>query len=206
MTSSRTKAADVPHSLLLVDDDRLILTTLGNGLSAVGYRVSVAESADEAEELLAGGLRPDLALLDVRMPGRDGLELARRLDQLDHIPFVLLTAFGDRELVEQANAVGALAYLVKPLDVPQLVPAIEAAIARAGEISELRETRRQLRQALDGDRQISVATGIVMVQHRIGRQAAFEVLRRSARSQRKKLAEVADEVVVAQEALNLARD
>lgn len=206
MTSSRTKAAGVPNSLLLVDDDRLILTTLGNGLSAVGYRVSVAESADEAEELLAGGLRPDLALLDVRMPGRDGLELARRLDQLDHIPFVLLTAFGDRELVEQANAVGALAYLVKPLDVPQLVPAIEAAIARAGEISELRETRRQLRQALDGDRQISVATGIVMVQHRIGRRAAFEALRRSARSQRKKLAEVADEVVVAQEALNLARD
>lgn len=180
-----------PRSLLLVDDDRLILATLSSGLMAAGYVVAEAESVDEAEELLAGGLRPDLVLLDVRMPGRDGLELARRLAEFDRIPFLLLTAFGDREFVEQANEVGALAYLVKPIDVPQLIPAVEAAIARAGEISELRETHRQLRQALDGDRQISVATGIVMVQHRLGRKEAFEMLRRSARSQRKKLAVVA---------------
>lgn len=186
-----------PRSLLLVDDDRLILATLSSGLMAAGYVVAEAESVDEAEELLAGGLRPDLVLLDVRMPGRDGLELARRLAEFDRIPFLLLTAFGDREFVEQANEVGALAYLVKPIDVPQLIPAVEAAIARAGEISELRETHRQLRQALDGDRQISVATGIVMVQHRLGRKEAFEMLRRSARSQRKKLAVVADEVVAA---------
>ena len=192
-----------PRSLLLVDDDRLILATLSSGLMAAGYVVAEAESVDEAEELLAGGLRPDLVLLDVRMPGRDGLELARRLAEFDRIPFLLLTAFGDREFVEQANEVGALAYLVKPIDVPQLIPAVEAAIARAGEISELRETHRQLRQALDGDRQISVATGIVMVQHRLGRKEAFEMLCRSARSQRKKLAVVADEVVAAQEALNL---
>lgn len=192
-----------PRSLLLVDDDRLILATLSSGLMAAGYVVAEAESVDEAEELLAGGLRPDLALLDIRMPGRSGIELARRLADYDRIPFVLLTAFGDREFVEEANAVGALAYLVKPIDVPQLIPAVEAAIARAGEINDLRETHRQLRQALDGDRQISVATGIVMVQHRLGRKEAFEVLRRSARSQRKKLSVVADEVVAAQEAMNL---
>ena len=77
---------------------------------AAGYVVAEAESVDEAEELLAGGLRPDLVLLDVRMPGRDGLELARRLAEFDRIPFLLLTAFGDREFVEQANEVGALAY------------------------------------------------------------------------------------------------
>lgn len=170
---------------------------------AAGYVVAEAESVDEAEELLAGGLRPDLALLDIRMPGRSGIELARRLADYDRIPFVLLTAFGDREFVEEAKAIGALAYLVKPIDVPQLIPAVEAAIARAGEINDLRETHRQLRQALDGDRQISVATGIVMVQHRLGRKEAFEVLRRSARSQRKKLSVVADEVVAAQEAMNL---
>lgn len=204
--SARDVACDAKAkaTLLLVDDDRLILTTLSSGLATAGYHVRVAESVDEAEELLAGGWRPDLAILDMRMPGRDGLELARRLHSLDQIPFLLLTAYGDREFVEQANAAGALSYLVKPLGVPQLIPAVEAAIARAGEIYELRATRRQLQTALDGERQISVAIGIVMVQHRLGHRAAFEMLRRSARNQRKKLGQHAAEIVAAQEALNLS--
>lgn len=129
------------------------------------------------------------------MPGRNGLELASRLRELDHIPFILLTATGEAQTVDRGTSAGALAYLVKPVDVPQLVPAIEAALARAAELSELREVRRQLQAALDMDRETNVAIGIVMVQRGLGRREAFEFLRRTARSQRRKLVDLAREVI-----------
>ena len=84
-SSMTSESAANPAHLLLVDDDRLILATLSRGLQDVGYRVSCAESAEEAQEMLTSGLRPDLALLDVRLPGADGLSLAQRLCELDHI-------------------------------------------------------------------------------------------------------------------------
>jgi len=179
------------HTLLLVDDERLVLATLAQGLSKAGYAVSTAESVDEAEALLASGERPDLVILDVSMPGRNGLELAERLHSFDHIPFLLLTAYSDQAIVEQAAACGALGYLVKPVDTRQLVPAIEAALARAAELRSLRMTGQQLQNALDGEREISIAVGITMVQYRLGRKAAFELLRKTARSQSRRLAELA---------------
>lgn len=183
------------RQLMLVDDDRLVLATLANGLLSAGYQVTTAESVNEAEELLAGYPRPDLAIIDVLMPGRSGLELAERLRDLDHIPCVLLTATGEQQIVQRATAAGALAYLVKPIDTPQLVPAIEAALARAAELNELRETRRQLQTALDGDRDTNVAVGIVMARFGLERRAAFEHLRREARNQRRKLVDLAREVI-----------
>ena len=192
------------RSLLLVDDDRLVVATLARYLQRAGYDTRTAESAEEAEALLASGERPDLAILDVRMPGRSGLELAQRLYALDHIPFMLLTASSEKAVVEQASACGALGFLVKPVDLPQIVPAVEAALARAVEIRDLRETRQQLQQALDAEREISVAVGITMMQYRLGRKAAFEVLRKSARSQCRKLADYANEVVRACDALHPA--
>jgi response regulator NasT len=191
------------RNILLVDDDRLVLVTLAQGLTLAGYNVSSAESVDDAEALLASGERPDLAILDVSMPGRSGLELAERLRSLDHIPFMLLTAFNDHEIVEQAAICGALGYLVKPVDTPQLVPAIESALARAAEFRDLRTAGQQLQNALDSEREISIAIGITMMQYRLDRKAAFELLRKTARSQRRKLAELAMDVINASEALNL---
>ena len=206
-STPNTLASAVPNrearTLLLVEDDRLVLTMLVHGLTRAGYTVLTAESVNEAEELLSGGQRPDLAIVDILMPGRNGLELAQRLRELDHIPFVLLTACSDAAVVEQATRAGALAYLVKPVDVPQLLPAIEAALACASEISELRDVRRQLQTALDSDRETNVAIGITMVQRGIDRAESFDLLRRTARSQRRKLLDLAKEVVAAQEALNL---
>lgn len=195
--------ANSKRSLLLVDDEHLVLTTLAIGLSRVGYIVSTAESVDEAEATLASGERPDLVILDVSMPGRSGLELAERLCSFDHIPFMLLTAYSDQEIVEQAATCGALGYLVKPVDIRQLVPTIEAALARATELRSLRKTGQQLQDALDGEREISIAIGITMVQYRLGRKAAFELLRKTARSRRCKLAELAMNIIRASEALNL---
>lgn len=181
--------------LLLVDDDRLVLSTLSSGLLDAGYDVSTAESAEEAEMLLASGRRPDLAIVDIRMTGQDGLYLARRLRELDHIPFLMLSAYSEQRMIDQASRHGALGYLVKPLDTPQLLPAIEAALSRANELQSLRETRSQLQAALDAERDISVAIGITMMREQLARQEAFEQLRRTARSQRRKLGEVATEII-----------
>jgi response regulator NasT len=96
-----------------------------------------------------------------------------------------------------------LGFAVKPIDIPQLVPSIEAALARANELQELRTTREQLQNALDGERNISVAVGITLVQHRLKRDQAFELLRKSARTQRCKLTELATQVIQAGETLSL---
>lgn len=189
--------------LLLLDDDRLVQATLGEGLRQAGYRVVTASSVEEAEEVLAGG-GIDLAILDVRMPGLTGLDLARRLHAADsEVPFIFLTAYSDEELVEQASEAGAMGYVVKPADPDRLVPAIEAAFARAVDARKLRETGRQLQTALDADRDVSLAIGIIMERRRLGRQEAFELLRGQARAERRKLIELAREVVLAAEKLNL---
>ncbi len=189
-----------PAHILLVDDDRLVLTTLSHGLQRAGYRVSSADSAEDAEHILAAGIRPDLAILDVRMPGNSGLQLAQRLRQLDHIPFLMLSAYSDAATVEQANACGALSYLVKPIDLAQLAPAVAAALARAHELHTLNASRQQLQAALDSERDISIAVGITMAQQQLGRDAAFAALRNTARSQRCKLAVLAAQVIQRSEA------
>lgn len=190
-------------TLLLVDDDRLSLTMIAKSLTKAGYLMLTAESVDEAEAILASGAKPNLVILDVNMPERSGLELAERLRGLDHIPFIMQTAYSDEHIVEQATTYGALGYLVKPVDTPHLLPAITAALARAAEIQALQITGQQLQRALDGEREISIATGITMVQYRLDRKAAFELLRRTSRSQNRKLADVAASVIQASEALNL---
>jgi response regulator NasT len=188
-------ATSVLHRLLLVDDERLVLATLTRGLEAAGFVVVTAESVTEAEELLAGDIRPDLAIVDVMMPERNGLELARRLQELDHIPFILLTATADARVVEQATLNGALGYVVKPVDVPHLVPTIKAALARSEDLQDFRMTQRQLQEALDADRDINVAIGIVMVRQQLGRNDAFEQLRTTARARRLKLSALANELI-----------
>ena len=193
--------SNTPH-LLLVDDDRLILATLASGLRSAGYQVSTAESVDDAEALLATGLRPDLAIVDVSMPGRSGLELAERLHGLDHIPFLMLSAYSDAPCVECASGLGALGYMVKPLDISQIKPTIQAALQRAREIDTLRQTRTQLQAALNNDRDINVATGITMMQYRLPRATAFELLRSASRAQRRRLSDVATEAIQACEKLH----
>ena len=181
--------------LLVVDDDRLVLATVSHGLRKAGYWVATAESAEDATEWLAGGERPDLAIIDIHMPGQGGLYLAQRLREFDHIPFMILSAYSNRDIVAKATLCGALGYAVKPLDIPQLIPSIEAACARANELQDLRETRQQLQKALDAERGISVATGVVMVKDGLARRDAFVLLREAAREQRRKLADLAEEVV-----------
>jgi response regulator NasT len=193
-----------PRTVLLVDDDPLVLELLSSGLIAAGCVVLCAKSVSEAENLLDRGPRPDIAIVDMVMPERSGLALVPCLRALEEIPFVMISAFSDAQTVEQATAAGALAYLVKPLDVAALLPAIEAALACATKLDELRTVRAQLQNALDSDRDTNVAVGVTMVRHEISRDEAFDLLRNTARKQRRKLKELAREIVVAQEALHSA--
>lgn len=191
-----------PLKVLLVDDDRLVLATMTSGLEQAGYAVQACASAEAAQRILAVA-HPDIAVLDVRMPGQSGLDLARYLREETDVPFIFLTAYSEGEIVRQAAENGALGYLVKPADIPQLVPAIEAALARAADLRHLRTTGEQLQTALNENREVSMAVGLIMERRKLDRQGAFEMLRTHARSQRRKIGEVAQEILAAAEVLNV---
>jgi response regulator NasT len=196
-TENPTKAR-----ILVVDDDRLILAMLGEGLRKNGYSVIICSSGE-------GALRqcendpPDLAILDVRMPGLSGVETARLLRERSSVPYMFLSAHGDTEIVKSAVDEGALGYLLKPVDVPQVIPTIEAALARAKELQSLQEREAQLNKALEAGRESSVAVGILMERYRLDRHAAFDLLRSHARAQNRKILDVGTDLVEFAEGLNL---
>jgi response regulator NasT len=189
--------------LLMVDDDRLVLATLSRGLQGAGYDVEVAQSGEEALAVLEH-FHPDLALLDIRMGATGGFALARELQARDAIPFLFLSAYSDADTVEEATELGAVGFLVKPIDIPQLMPAVEAGLKRAAELAQLRTTGRQLEQALDQQRGVSVAIGILMERHRLSRSEAEARLRETARAQRRKMADLAEGIVFAADALAIS--
>lgn len=115
--------------ILVVDDDRLVLATLTHGLTQAGYDVIDADNGDDAI-LLAREHRPDLALLDIRMEGMSGFDVAAYLREYCKMPFMFLSAFTDDDTVRQVHELGAVDYLVKPLDIGQIVPAVQAVFAR----------------------------------------------------------------------------
>jgi AmiR/NasT family two-component response regulator len=203
-TAAPRKEKQAQRHVLVVDDDRLVLAALAEGLRGAGYRVTGVASGEDA--LAAAGRDvPDLALLDVRMPGMSGIELGGRLREAG-VPFLYLSAYGDREAVDNALEEGALGYLVKPLDIQQIVPSIEAALVRARDLRKLRETEAQLSSALSGTREISMAVGLLMMRDRINREDAFELLRANARAQRRTVAEIAKELLGSAEKLYTIKD
>jgi response regulator NasT len=188
--------------LLLVDDDQIILTALAGNLCAAGYEVETANCGEAALEHAASA-RFDLAVLDMRMPGLSGAETAQQLHAVHGIPALFLSAYSERELVQQAVAGGGLGYLLKPVDGLQLIPTIEAALARARDLAALQQTKAQLERALAGGRHTNMAIGILMERRRITEAAAFEILRAGARNARRKLEDHAGDLVLALERLNL---
>jgi DNA-binding response OmpR family regulator len=127
--------------ILVVDDDRLVLATVTHGLSQAGYDVIDADNGDEAI-LLAREHQPDLALLDIRMEGKSGFDVAEVLRDVYRIPFMFLSAFADGATRSQVEALGAVAYMVKPLDVGQIVPTVEGAFRRLRARVPANERRR----------------------------------------------------------------
>ena len=173
--------------ILVADDERVVLFTLAEGLREAGFEVIEARDGLQALALCQSDA-PDLALLDIRMPGLDGLELARRLRDETAVPFLFLSAYGDEAFVQRAVEIGALGYLIKPLLVASIVPTLRTALARSKDISGLQG-------ALESNRTIATAVGILMRAEGLDQPAAFERLRQQARTGRRKLEDLARELV-----------
>ena len=189
--------------VLLVDDDVLILALLGKFLQQGGYDVRLATSGQMALDMVADSTRlPDLALLDVQMPGMSGIELAAHLQGEHRIPVMFLSANDDAAVVAQATDGGAVGYLVKPIDSARIVPSVKAALARGDEIRQLRSNEVRLSQALRAGRETGMAVGMLIERYRIDRDSAFRMLRDHARSHQRKLNDVAEELLDAAESLN----
>ena len=189
--------------ILLVDDDPLLLDYLKTVLDHSGYETLAAESAAEALQRVAEREADiALALLDISMPGMSGLDLARRLREHTSVAFMFLSSVDDAETARQAASHGAVGFVVKPVDAARLIPAFESALARADEIRQLRRTEANLNAALAAGRETSLAVGLLMARYQTDRNTAFEVLRDHARSSRRKVNEVAEQLVAAEELLN----
>ncbi|MGD2116940.1 MAG: response regulator [Chromatiales bacterium] len=186
--------------LLLVDDDSLVLATFGKGLQEQGYQVELVNSAEEALDV-APRILPDLAILDIQMPEISGIDVARSLFEMG-ISSIFLTAYDNDEYVKNAVEYGALAYLIKPIDVVKAIPTIETALRRSQELTELRETKNRLSNALDTGHLVNTVVGMMMERHRLQRQDAFEIIRRKARSEQRKVRDVAAEILDAWDVIN----
>jgi response regulator NasT len=189
--------------ILLVDDDPLFLDYLVTVLGHAGHDTLAAASAAEALQRVAEREADiALALLDINMPGMSGLDLARRLKEHTSVAFMFLSSVDDAETAREAANHGAVGFVVKPVDAAHLLPAFESALARADEIRQLRRTEANLNAALAAGRETSLAVGLLMTRFQTDRNTAFEVLRDHARASRRKVNEVAEQLVAAEELLN----
>ena len=191
--------------ILVVDDDRLVLATLSYGLSQAGYAVITADNGDDAI-LMAREHRPELALLDIRMEGLSGFDVAAYLREYLQIPFMFLSAFSDDETVAKVKALGAVASLIKPLDIGQIVPAVDAAFANRGS-ARLAEPAKALEKTLHGGFSmaptVAMAVGILMHRYSLARGPALERLQRMSQAQGHALAEESERLIAAVEVLAL---
>jgi response regulator NasT len=181
--------------ILVAEDETIIRLDLRDLLERAGFEVC-AEAKDGVEAVeLAEAERPDLAILDVKMPRLDGIEAARRILDTRPIPIVMLTAYGQDELVARAVEAGVFGYLVKPFREQDLLPAIRAASARHDELVALREEASSLAEALAARKVIERAKGLLMTKEGLSEADAFARLRRASQTSGRPLKVVAEAVV-----------
>jgi two-component system, response regulator PdtaR len=181
--------------VVLAEDEALIRLDLKEMLEEEGYEV-VGETGDgETAVRLARDLRPDLVVMDIKMPGVDGLVAAERINEERLAPVLILTAFSQRDLVEGAAQAGAMGYLVKPFQKSDVVPAIELAVARHQERVALEEEVTGLEERLETRKLVDRAKGILMDRYGMKEADAFRFLQKAAMDGRLRLREVAGRVV-----------
>ena len=188
---------DVPtsRSVVIAEDEALIRLDLKEMLEEQGYTV-VGEAGDgERAVELATQLRPDLVILDIKMPKLDGLSAAEQIASARIAPVVILTAFSQRELVERAREAGAMAYVVKPFGAKDLLPTIEMAVSRYAEISALEKEVGSLTERLEARKVIDRAKGVLMTEHSMTEPEAFRWIQRTAMDRRTTMRAVADAVI-----------
>ncbi len=195
-----TETGATPVRILVAEDEALIRMDLVEMLQEAGYTV-VAQAANGEEAIaLATEHKPDLAILDVKMPILDGISAAEKIISI--APVLMLTAFSQRELVERARDAGVMAYVVKPFTIGDLVPAIEIAISRHTQMRSLTEEVADLHERLETRKIIDRAKGILMKALNLSEPEAFSWIQRAAMDRRLTMKEVAHAVISPEAALD----
>ncbi|SDS77715.1 MULTISPECIES: ANTAR domain-containing response regulator [Jiangella] len=194
MTETPTPAAPA-RRVLVAEDESLIRLDLIEMLGEEGYEV-VGEAADGASAVrLAEEHRPDLVVMDVKMPVLDGISAAARIVEQRIAPVLILTAFSQRDLVERAREAGAMAYLVKPFSKADLVPAIEMALSRHEEITLLENEVADLNDRLETRKLVDRAKGVLQTRYGLSEPDAFRWIQKAAMDKRTSMREVAKVVL-----------
>ncbi len=186
--------------IIIADDEPIIRMDLREMLTNLGYLV-VGEAGDGRSVVnMARELRPDLVIMDIKMPDMDGIEAARILTQEDIAPVIFLTAYSQKELVDQAKEAGVVAYLVKPFRESDLAPAIEIALARFEQFRALKKEVADLKEALETRKLVERAKGILMDTQGLSEAEAFRRIQKLSMDTRKPMKEVAEAIILAYEA------
>ena len=184
-----------PHRVLIAEDEALIRLDLAEMLRDEGYQI-VGEAGDGQEAVeLAEQLKRDLVIMDVKMPRRDGIDAAAEIAGKRIAPIVILTAFSQRELVEKARDAGAMAYLVKPFSITDLVPAIEVAVSRFSELTALEREVETLADRLETRKLVERAKGVLQTKQAMTEPEAFKWIQRAAMDRRTTMRRVAEVVL-----------
>jgi response regulator NasT len=186
-----------PLRILIADDESIRMMSLRKQLAALGHRVVAEASNGEEAVALAAATQPDLAILDIKMPVTDGIEAAQQITRARPIPIILLTAYNEAELVERAAQANISAYLMKPVAEEDLLPAITLALIRFRQFEALRREVSDLREALEARKIIERAKGILVRRLGLTEEEAFRRLQKQSQDSNRKLAEVAEAIVMA---------
>ncbi len=183
--------------LVIADDESLIRMNLKETLVGLGYLV-VGEAGDGVSAInLARELRPDLMIMDIKMPKLDGIKAAEVLTQERLAPVVLLTAYSDRDLVERAKEAGVVSYLVKPFREADLLPALEVAMARFNELRTLDKQLGDLKESLETRKVVERAKGLLMEKQGLNETEAFRKIQQLSMNTRKPMKEIAQSILLA---------
>jgi len=186
--------------VVIADDESVICMDLREMLSNLGYLV-VGEAGDGRSAVnLARELRPDVVIMDVKMPDMDGIEATSVLTGDRIAPVVLLTAFSQRDLIDRAKQAGVVAYLVKPVKETDLAPAIEVALARFGEFREMEKEVDSLQEQLETRKMVDRAKGILMDSQSLSESEAFRRIQKMSMNTRKSMKEIAQAIILTHEA------
>jgi response regulator NasT len=183
--------------VIIADDESIIRMDLREMLTNLGYLI-VGEAGDGRSAVnLARELKPDVAVLDIKMPDMDGIEAARILTEEKIAPVVLLTAYSQRDLVERAKEAGVVGYITKPMRESDLAPAIEVAMARFSEFRAMEKEIGDLKQALETRKLVDRAKGILMDTQELTEAEAFRKIQKMSMNKRKQMKDVAEAIILA---------
>lgn len=188
-----------PTRVVIADDESIIRMDLKEMLNSLGYQV-VGEGGDGRQAVnLARELKPDLVIMDIKMPEMDGIAAAKILTEERIAPVLLLTAYSQQELVQGAREAGVVGYIVKPFRQDELMPAIEVALSRFREFRDLEKEMGDLKETLEARKVIERAKGVLMDQYNMKEADAFRRIQKLSMDTRKSMREIAEAILLAQE-------